>query len=234
MLIELLDSRFWMPSENVFTLMEAALASAEAAQSATAIARVKAVTPFLHLWRCELDEALAGFLENMPFIEQVGDIDALTIAKTYLTMTWRNLGRTDQTEAAARELLTLAESIQNWMYIGHAMGHLAWVALRADDFSGAAKLAADAFQAWERTSAHPMLYVAAVPAMGVAYHLGDLPEVVRYIQMMLKPSQRRFPDYLEQLLTQTVAAFERGEFEAVEAGLKDIMPVLSALPFCYV
>jgi hypothetical protein len=79
-----------------------------------------------------------------------------------------------------------------------------------------------------------MRYVAAAPAMVVSYRLGDLAEVVRYIQMMLKPSQRRFPDHLEQSLKQTAAAFERGEFEAVEAGLEDVKSVLSTPPFCYV
>jgi len=175
-LYELARCNWYQPDEQVLRLIEQGVAIAKSGASLPELCFAMFTRAFVHLWRDELEIALAQFLETIPVAERCGDSERLVLGVNYAAITYRRLKCVDETELFARRTFTLATEAKMPIYAGIAMGNLAWVQLQREEF---ANVEATAREGLTRTQPpFPVLWATVLPLVAVLHQRRETTESV--------------------------------------------------------
>ncbi|HLF99048.1 MAG TPA: hypothetical protein VI916_01145, partial [Acidimicrobiia bacterium] len=166
---------------------------------------------FSHLWRIELDEAIAQFDHALSGAERVGDDLLQTQCLVHLTTARRREGN----RAAVRELggaaLERAQTMGSAGYTGMCLGNLAWAAWADGDRDAAALLAEEAMTIWGGDD-YPVRGTALWPLIAVAVARGELGRARELLPHLRQPWELAMSPELEAAC---VAAEEAANADAL-------------------
>jgi hypothetical protein len=177
----------------------------------------------------ECAEAAVVFEGVASDVERLGDALLLSRVLTYLAITHRRLGRTEEAERVARSALRAAEAAKQWQYIGAARACLAWAAGKKGDRRAAATTARTALEAW-RNTVHdfPFHWLASLVLVDVARAEGEgFEQAAGLLADLLARGQQTFPAPIQEALAAAAQACREREPRDTEDAV-DAFLVLAA------
>jgi DNA-binding SARP family transcriptional activator/tetratricopeptide (TPR) repeat protein len=162
------------------------------------------------LWARQLAAAEEYLLLSKEMTGKTGNDFYLNIALTYLAVVYRQTGRLEQAEQAAREALSLAEKSSRPIYVGMGLANLAWACWRKGNGVGARELGEQALQVWaSQPIPYPFQWAARLPLAADALERRDLLMAVDHTRALLDHVQLALPHELEQLLEECTTEWDR-------------------------
>ena len=209
---QLNQSNRFAPSDTALEYARAALEALPPPASPELRAPYQFALGFNLLWHGDLAEAVAELRTALDMAEQVGDVSLQARCLAYLTMTYRRLGRSTETDMCARRGLAVAEAAGMLDYIGANRASLAWVAWQGGDLAKADQLAQAAMEAWRLFGWPYMHYWRALwPQIGVALAQDRSADAVSNARQFHAPNQLALPQAIEELLAAALAAWDAGQ-----------------------
>jgi eukaryotic-like serine/threonine-protein kinase len=150
---------------------------------------------FMLLWQAQPDPAAATveLAQAAAGSRATGNVPLLDRCLAYLSIAYRLQGDVAQVEALLPQSMALAESEENWPYLGVAGAHRAWLAARARRWNQVTLEAQAALAQWQK-SVFPFHWLACWPALAAAVETGDMDTAVGQAQAMLAPEQQKLPE----------------------------------------
>ena len=162
------------------------------------------------MWRRELDDAEADFLESLRLAEHTGNTEYKVMAMSYITLIHRMRGDRDKVEVWAERTLEQARLGSMGLYIGIAIGNQAWLAGRDGDWTKAAALAQPVLGAW-RATPFQVLWIAAGPALAAALAEERWSDAAEALDALLLSNQQVPSDALARAMRSARDALARGD-----------------------
>lgn len=166
------------------------------------------------LWRRELNDSEAGFLESLRLAEHIGNAEYKVMAMSHITTIHRMRGDRDKVDEWAERTLEQARLGAMGMYVGIALGNQAWLAGRNGDWTRTRELAAPMLSSW-RVSPFQVLWLAAGPALAAAIAEERWEAASDALDAMLRSNQQVPSENLAQAMRRARDALARGD--AVDA-----------------
>lgn len=162
------------------------------------------------MWRRELDDAEAHFLESLRLAEHTGNTEYKVMAMSYITLIHRMRGELDKVDDWAGRTFDQARLSGMGLYMGIAKGNQAWLAGRQDDWAKAGALAEPVLGAW-RDTPFQVLWIAAGPALAAAIAEERWNDVGEALDALLLPNQQVPSENLAQAMRRARDALARGD-----------------------
>jgi eukaryotic-like serine/threonine-protein kinase len=152
------------------------------------------------------DEAEPHYRSAIAGAERVGDMALQARFLSYYAILLRRLDRVDETRVTAQRVREIAEKHSFDDYLGVALAHLSWVALR--ERREVEATAAEALAAWARLPAsykYPLQWLARIPLAADLTARGLADEALTHWELLLDPLQSALPDELDAAIRAAVA-----------------------------
>jgi len=209
----------YVPSEDTFALLQAALAAAEESGSLDRIADATSAVGLCHLLHGDLENADEWLRAASLLAERIGDVLIEARCLMYLAISCRKRGQVAETRQYASRCMSLGTGAEAFLYATAAKANLAWVAWREGDLSEAHQCASSVLA--QLPPPVPFRWVALWPLIAVALAQEEIAEAVEHAQALLDPMQQRLPDALATVLGQAIETWDAGEPEAARTHLKE-------------
>jgi hypothetical protein len=197
MMRRLREDRYLVGPETVEVAVESArLAARRADPGFRAFKRFNLA--FCRLWARDIHAALDDFAAAIVDGERAGDVVVLSRCHTYAAVAHRFLLDDDGCARSTDAAHAAASSGKMVEYLAAVEGNRAWLARRRGDGAVARRHAAAAIEQWQRT---PLVFgfqwIARLPLLVVAHAEGDQSTVEQQLEVLVSPSQQRFPAEVE-------------------------------------
>jgi tetratricopeptide (TPR) repeat protein len=210
----------YVASEDTLTYAHKSLAAQQEQGDPRETAEDQFMVGFCHLWHGDLDRAEELFQAALVATEQTQDALCRTQCLIYLTLVWRKRGEVASVREYIARSQTAATAAQQPGYAAMADAHLAWVAWRDGDLSGAQAKADTALDQWKGFPIPPFFYWIAIwPLLGVALAQDRMAEAIDHARTLLGPTMQPMPEDVAAPLAEAVAAWDHGEAERASAHL---------------
>lgn len=191
------------------------------------IGRALAKTGFARMWRNEHDLAEETFLNSLPYIEHVGDMDSLLISKTYIALAMRKKGDLTKTLAYAEAALESAKSVNSHYYIGASYSILGWAYWKLGNREKADQFLSSAIEAYKQfPGSNPIEFLYKGPLMGMAVEEDNWKKAVEYSQSFLDPIQQKLPDRAYELISEAVKNWKERDLPGTKAAFDELFLLL--------
>jgi len=180
------------------------------------------------LWADLLDEAESEMHAALRIAEQVGNTRLLVRTLTFLPLIFRRRGQV----AEVRVVVTRALTIPAARNIAIIKGHQAWLAWRAGNLVEAetyGRASLEERPGEQRTNAFH--WIGLWPLIGVALAQEKHADVMRYIRMLLDPTQQLPPKQLGIPLEKTLQAWDAGQQQEASNLLQQIIPLVTEMGY---
>lgn len=175
---------------------------------------------FVHLWHGDLVLAEEIMHRSLADAEQLGDVTTLARALAYLTVVYRKQQDVEKVRHYARRTLETALIGEMDEYIGSAYGHQAWVALREGYIEQTIQLSKDGYALMKAVPiGQVFIWIMLWPLVFALLASGQLEQAMRYLKILMAPTQQPQPGSIETQLELAVDAWEGGDAEAAEQHL---------------
>lgn len=205
--------------------------AAEESQDARQILNARFSMAFVDLRRRDLDISESEFLWSIERARELGDALYLLWSLTYLAVLYRwrgDVARVRDTVASSFQV----EGAPNTPWCAAGLANLAWIALRENNLAETRRLAREALAMWEPFGElYPFKTLAWFPLLEWARRENDLADAGAMLAEILKPSQEKLPDALEDALRRAQAWIGAGEMENAQNELKRAMAMARELGF---
>ena len=162
---------------------------------------------FLHLWRCEFDDAERNLNAALELAETSGIVHIQTLSLTYLTILNRFRGLMDGVLNYALQAQKVAEATHMPDYVAAAKGNQAWLAWRNQELRAAEQLGNEALVIWRQSPlVYPFQWQALWPLFAVALAQGREDEAWECAQALLEPTQQLLPEGINSALEDAAQA----------------------------
>jgi serine/threonine protein kinase/tetratricopeptide (TPR) repeat protein len=168
-----------------------------------------------------LDAADAELRGALAVAQRGGDTAHQARCWTYLTLTARRHGRTEEARHHVTKSLSVSLAAGMRDYVAAANANQAWVLLLDGDLEGAAKHATEALDLWRSLElAFPLQWMALLPLVRVSLLRDEVEAAVGYAERMLAPSQQHLPGAGVDAVTHAVARMAAGDRNTARQALQ--------------
>ena len=180
------------------------------------------------MWRRELPEAEAAFVESLRLAEHTGNIEYKVMAMTYITLIRRMLRDREAVSVWAARSLNEARTLGMPLYAGAARANQAWLSACEEDWASVRDAAAPIHKAWRGTP-FQIYWMAAWPLLAAAIAERRWHEAAEPIEALLASNQNQPCDTIAGLLRTARGALAVGDTATAAAALNDAWPRARAL-----
>jgi predicted ATPase len=231
-LVELRQCRFYMLPAQAVVRSRDLLADSLATGDLADIAYYHFELGFVHLSRCEHEEAARELEAGLKLGVRIGDVAQQTKCLTYLALTHRKLCHPRETEQYSSRALAVSRESNNLAYIGAASANLAWIAWRRGDLVLAEQHAQAALEAWKiATPAGAGRLWALWVLLGIALSRKQVESAIDCAKGILEPSQWLLPPELSALLGQALTAWQESDRTGAHSHLGNASQLAKSLGY---
>ncbi|MEI9939286.1 MAG: AAA family ATPase [Pseudomonadota bacterium] len=214
--VALKRDRFHIHDETL-EVARSVLREAAETQDPRELANARFTCAFVLLMRGLDEEAEPLFLDAIHSATQVDDATLRMRSQAYHLVSERRLGRVDETERDAQQLLLETERRNVLDYVGVAHANLAWVALQRQMHELVEQRALAAIAAWNQLKpyVYPFQWLARFPLFTSFYDRGRVEDALEQLSLSLVDPQKQLPEELRHATERALALRDVESFRDV-------------------